>query len=79
MALYKFIVMGSWCEYSAHLHVIAETEEQALQAWEQEFTSREKAAMIPKATQLSTKFPQLLDCWKGHGHRSYSGGYDYFT
>jgi hypothetical protein len=72
----RFIVMGSVMEYMAHLHIEAADKDAARAAWEDAFTSTEKASMHVSITNLAER-PDMVKYWRGNGDRYYSGSYNY--
>ena len=68
----KFIVMGSWCEYMADLHTLANNEEEARAAWEKAFTEDQKAGLTVKVYSVEGRLDEF---WMGDGYTSYFGGY----
>jgi hypothetical protein len=72
----KFIVIGTWYEYSAHLHVEAANEDAARAMWEDAFTTGEKSGMTLTVANLSER-SDMRQFWKYNGAKSYNGEYHY--
>lgn len=79
--MHKFIVMGNWCEYMAHLHTEAENEQVARSTYEAVFSEDQKRGLFVQVVNC-TESPWMLKHWKeknedGTDYAYYSGGYRY--
>lgn len=72
----RYVVMGGVMEYMAHLHCIAESEEEALVKWDAAFPTCARAVFLPEAVSLEER-SDMAKHWTHDGYRYYSGGYRY--
>jgi len=74
--MFKFIVIGTFCEYMCVLHCLAEDHVQAREKYEQAFTKEQKAGMYVGVSSCE-ECPHITDLWDYDGMTSYFGGYEY--
>lgn len=76
MSKKRYIVMGGFCEYMAHIQCIAHSEFEALEKWNDAFPDCSREVFSPEVCCVDD-LPGMEKHWKGNGDRFYSGGYRY--
>ncbi len=78
--LHKFMVWGTWCEYIASLHMLAENEAEALEKWKAAFTESQRAGLHITVVNCTTEpwmEPHFKLAEDGSDYRHWSGRYEY--
>lgn len=73
----RYVVHATFYEKIAEIHVEAETRNEALAAFYQEFKGRVGPAWRIDVWEVDGKQAHLSDYWKGSGHTYWFGGYTY--